>query len=570
MQMAETSRVLRLERSFWHGILSRTIKYYGVMFFAFALALLIGAVFDQTSGGGVDPKIMICGIAFAIAAVLMMFSDHTLGEGLRSSRILYPILNDWLGVGDDELVPEGGKPGRLFAAFLIGAAVGAVSHFVPPLYLVGGFCAVAAVRFILHSPEAGVLLEFFLLPFMGYLPSPTILMAGLVILVWVSYILKYLLGKRTFSFGPLDGAVLIFAVMMLFGGLFSVAGSASLRPAIVLTCFVAAYFPAANLLRSGELIRRAVGVMVIAAVITGAYGCFQYVGGTAADKWLDTEMFSDIAGRVTSTFDNPNVFAEYLVMTIPFAAAVMLSARTAGRRFVSLIGLGLMCAALVFTWSRGAWLGFIAAAALFLLMLSRRTIILFLCGAASIPFLPFILPQSIIQRFLSIGNLADSSTAYRVHIWEAAVKMIRDHFFSGIGVGEPAFRAVYTSYSLSGIESAPHSHSLFFQTVIELGIFGLIALAAVALLFLIRCVTFLGRGGTLSKEDPRARRRKTDTLLTAAGCCGVIAMLIQGLTDYVWYNYRVCLLFWLVIALTSAVIRTGKAEEPEILPDFER
>ena len=37
--------------------------------------------------------------------------------------------------------------------------------------------------------------------------------------------------------------------------------------------------------------------------------------------------------------------------------------------------------------------------------------------------------------------------------------------------------------------------------------------------------------------------------------CGVIAFLAQGLTDYVWYNYRVFALFWMVIGLSVAVIK---------------
>ena len=47
---------------------------------------------------------------------------------------------------------------------------------------------------------------------------------------------------------------------------------------------------------------------------------------------------------------------------------------------------------------------------------------------------------------------------------------------------------------------------------------------------------------------------------------GVFAVLVQGMTDYAWYNYRVYLMFWLIVGLTSAYIRAGRAmlmEMPE-------
>lgn len=49
-------------------------------------------------------------------------------------------------------------------------------------------------------------------------------------------------------------------------------------------------------------------------------------------------------------------------------------------------------------------------------------------------------------------------------------------------------------------------------------------------------------------------------LFSAAGFCGVFAVLLQGVTDYVWYNYRIFLLFWLIIGLTSAIGRTARAD----------
>lgn len=260
-------------------------------------------------------------------------------------------------------------------------------------------------------------------------------------------------------------------------------------------------------------------------------------------------MFEDIRGRVVSMFENPNMLANYLIMLFPLAFAAFLCAKTRNGRY----GTGLIVLAfglcLVFTWSRGAWLGLIIGMLIFLLMWNRRTLGVLLLGLFGLPFLPFILPENIISRFVSIGNIADSSTSYRVSIWRASLKMAGDFFTSGIGVGENAFRQVYPMYSLAGIEAAPHSHNLFLQIQIELGIIGLLLFFAVLFLFAQSSFAYNSCG----------RDRET-RLMAVGGFAGIISALAQGMTDYTWYNYRVYFIFWFVLALTSAYIRVGRSE----------
>ena len=49
-------------------------------------------------------------------------------------------------------------------------------------------------------------------------------------------------------------------------------------------------------------------------------------------------------------------------------------------------------------------------------------------------------------------------------------------------------------------------------------------------------------------------------LITFASLLSVICLLVMGLFDYVWYNYRIFFLFWAVIAIGVACIRIGKKE----------
>lgn len=122
---------------------------------------------------------------------------------------------------------------------------------------------------------------------------------------------------------------------------------------------------------------------------------------------------------------------------------------------------------------------------------------------------------------------------------------------SGIGVGQSAFEEVYPDYALSGIESAPHAHSLFAQILTELGIFGLVVFLLLLLMLFRSAFTLFDRKGMKNKYSHA----------TLALCCGVFALLVNGLTDYIWYNYRIYLCFWIMIGLITAVRRRSAYDD---------
>ena len=105
---------------------------------------------------------------------------------------------------------------------------------------------------------------------------------------------------------------------------------------------------------------------------------------------------------------------------------------------------------------------------------------------------------------------------------------------------------------LSGIETAPHSHNLYLQIFVESGIFVLLLFLILLIVYARYCFTRL--------SSPMERN---DRLLLAGLFCGIIAVLAQGMTDYIWYNYRVFLMFWIVIGLTAALGRMIRREPKE-------
>ena len=288
-------------------------------------------------------------------------------------------------------------------------------------------------------------------------------------------------------------------------------------------------------------------LLLAAGVAVSFYGFYQACHPEQyADIWSDADMFSTISVRVYSTLGNPNLLGEYLLLVIPLTCAMLFAADNWKKRLACLAVIGILGVCLLLTYSRGCYLGLLFAAAVFLVLLDRRFLFL---GILAVALCPLYLPDSVISRFTSIGNLADSSTSYRVRIWLGTLTMLKDFGFSGIGPGYTTFVDVYPFYALHGVY-ASHAHNLFLQLLSDGGIVGL-------LVFLGLMVSFFRMMLTAIRHELDRRAR-----VLQIGCLSAVSgFLVQSLTDYTFYDYRVTLLFFTILGLGVLFTRMGRQEK---------
>ncbi len=500
----------------------------------------------STASAGITANIedIIVPAAALFIGICFIGSHKHLNEALCQSCIMNFLLFRIAGAREEYFRSLPQAAGSTFAASISGIVLGLATIVVDAYFIPLAIVGMIGLLIFYKIPEFGVIFLLFALPFL-----PTMALVGLMMILFGCFLLKYLRGKRIIQFGWIDLCVLMFAVVLFLAGICSASPADSVFHILVFTCFLCGYFLVVNLLRTDIWISRALFAILSSTTLVSLYGVYQNFFGGAATTWQDTDMFSEITGRVVSTFENPNVLAEYLIMCMPIAVACFFCSQKVSLKLSCLFVCGISGSCLIFTWSRGAWLGFLFAMMLFLFMYSQKTLVFMLFGLLAVPFLPFVLPENIVNRFLSIGNLADSSTSYRVHIWEGAWRMLQDYLFGGIGAGVDVFQKIYPRYSLSAIESAPHSHNLYLQILVETGIFGL-------LLFLLFLFTYAKHTFTIYQKPTQGSKRT----YMAAAFCGTLAILAQGMTDYIWYNYRVYLMFWLMIGVTVAIGKTAAAD----------
>lgn len=548
----ETSFILKKLRRAVLRLAYVPLKTYGSFLLSFGIYTLLVYFIKRflPISGNADIDYVFIAIALCVVALPIYFSRISLAEAVRSSKFTSAVFVEAFGYREESFEGYDNKkrvqPG---VAVFFGLLAGLLSFLVHPLSIILFLLLIIIAVLIIINPEIGVLLSIFGLPFFSVSKYPTVVLAILVFITTFSYVIKLVRGKRIFKLDLLDLAVVIFLALTLLSGSITVGGRPSYYAALLSAVLLCGYFLTVNLIRTQKWIHRCVLALLSSGTIVAFIGVAQYLLGKANKDWLDTSYFADISGRVTSLFANPNYLAAYLCIVLPFALYQLAVCKARKERLLSFICIALILACIIFTWSRGAWLAVLVSSLVFLLIFSKKTVRFLWVVAAAVPFLGFVLPKNIVTRFMSIGDLADSSTMYRLYTWRGSVDLLKDYFWGGIGYGTEAFAQLYPMYAYAGIENAVHSHSLYLQILISMGVAGLLCFALVMLFYFQKSFEHLTK--------PASR---DGYLIVLAAMTAVLSMLIMGLFDYVWYNYRIFFLFWVALGMGVACIRIEKRE----------
>ena len=548
----DSSFFVTKSRRIAHYFCSVPLTFYGNFFLFFGIYTIVVyfvKMFLLGMSDG-DSEYVIIGLSLAACSVPMLFARVSLSQALKKSFIFKMVLQDALGFSGDTFDEKRSKVrGRGNYMLLLGLLAGTLTFFVHPTVIILSLVLLIVLGLIATTPEIGVLFTIVSLPFLSFTSNPTLFLCGMVGVTAVFYFLKLVRGKRVFKLELLDTFVLIFGIMIFVSSFFSAGGENSLNTALVTTLLLSGYFLVVNLMRTQAWVKRCIIALIGSATVVAFLGIIEYFFAEGSSQWLDTSLFSDIKLRVVSLFENPNVLSTYLVIIFPFVlAAFCISKNLNEKILLTIVGASLI-ACTVFTWSRGSWVAMIISTLLFFLIYNRKTFRIFGAALIFIPALPIIIPDNVLARLLSITNLTDSSISYRIYVWKGTVEAIKAYFFSGIGFGAEAFANVYPQYAYAGIEGAEHSHSLFLQIFISLGIMGVILLCVILFLSFQKFFEYT--------KKPENRDSKIYIIAVIAS---VLAAIIMGVFDYIWYNYRVFYVFWIVIAIGVAFVRVGNYE----------
>ena len=369
---------------------------------------------------------------------------------------------------------------------------------------------------------------------------PTMLLAVLVLGTFLLYFIQLFLGRVKAQKTTMVSVLLgLFAVCILYAGMTSYAFPTALLSMALFLILMAVFFVAKDAVDTEEKLDFVLWVLISMGALIALYAVYQYIVGVEMDAaWVDAESF-DITTRAYATFTNPNVLGEYLILVGSLAAGMMWKMRNWVGKLYYTACFGVICLGLVATGSRGAMLGLMFSAGLFVLLSEKRLIPL---GIVLLLLMPFILPASLWARLASSVPMSDSSSLYRMSIYSASLDIIGHYWQTGIGIG--AFNQIYPLFSLEAA-NAYHSHNLFLQEFIELGIVGFSILVLLFLFFFQKLYSSM-----------RVVPKRFQFLLGAV-FGGFGGLLLQGITDHLWFDYKIVLFFWCFIGLGMAAVRVG-------------
>lgn len=293
-------------------------------------------------------------------------------------------------------------------------------------------------------------------------------------------------------------------------------------------------------------------------------GIIQNISGLEfTASWQDLSYVNpeDVLTRVYGTLlpYNPNLYAGYLTAGISASFCLMLLTINKRMYKIAVIPfiLFLITAYAIFiSGCRGAYialfviiLGIISASFqyIFFDLKNKKTMNLWKFTVSSFVALSaafILLNKSILHRIMSIFILrGDSSTSFRMNVYNSAFQMLHDNFLCGIGAGNKVFREIYGLYMLSGFD-ALSCYSVFLEIAVESGIF--------ALLFHLLFLFSLIKDSVIKFISSKDFTTKA-VIFTAS--ISVIAVSVHGFADTVYFRPQIQYVFWTMVAILTVSIK---------------
>lgn len=329
-----------------------------------------------------------------------------------------------------------------------------------------------------------------------------------------------------------------------------------LRKVVYFLSVLPLFWVAADIFRENKFKVKALKIIIISGTLAALLGIVQfalqfvigldaelkyarilspYFLGQAFGKLVESNpsWLVNVSGktlmRAFGFFPDPHSFSFFASMCFFIALGYFFYGK--GGRFRIFAGLGSVMAllAVLFSFSRGAYLGVLAGAIFFTVICVGRSgylekILIALSIAALVLFLFY--SGAVSERLTSAFNLKEGSNIERMKNWEEAVEIIKDYPLMGVGLGNYAAEIEPTI----GERSSIYAHNLFFDIAAETGILN-------GLIFLLLIFISIFRGV------------RSGSSIGLGLSASLVYFLVHGIFDTPLYSPQVLVILLIVLAL---------------------
>ncbi len=300
--------------------------------------------------------------------------------------------------------------------------------------------------------------------------------------------------------------------------------------------------------------------VVFGGSVLALYALVDFIdrGGTWRDRYVRAQAFGS----------DYNWLSTYMVMMIPVAAGLLVTARLAWIRATSVLALMLAGAAQLFSYTRGGWLGHAAQGVTLALMIGGRRLALVVLGLMGVIGVGLVVAS---QAGFQTDTVAAKTVDTRLTVWAIGLSEVATHPVVGIGYGNNSFIKKFPDYAPAKQDQLPERdriipamHNTFLMVTLGSG---LPALWCFVWIFVALLRQLIPISWAAEKGDAYS--------MMAAGIgLAVIGLAVRNLFDYMFMG-SLAHLFWLLAAVgitLTAPSRVGSslgqkpAESPSSLP----
>jgi len=261
---------------------------------------------------------------------------------------------------------------------------------------------------------------------------------------------------------------------------------------------------------------------------------------------LSQSLTHGIDFRARGTMSIYMTFAGLLMLVDLMTVAQLLFRTHRLQMFWAVPALLIITAALLMTQTRSAWCGLIAGCCV---IFGLRNKVFLLALPLVVLVVLLLIPQTIKIRALSILDRREITAQERLSMWSSGLRIIRDHPWTGIGMG--AMARIYPRYREPDSPVNPtrrigHLHNNVIQVAAERGLLGLACWLWIWLAYGYQTWRIYGR---LGPEDTRAKA------LVVGSLASVIGFHIEGLFEHTFGDSEVITLTYFLMALPFVVQR---------------
>jgi len=344
---------------------------------------------------------------------------------------------------------------------------------------------------------------------------------------------------------PLNIPIAAFLAVAAIGVIMAVDFKHSLKGYMTLG-WISIFFLTINNVKDVTRFKKLIRLLILFTTIAGAYAIFQHF--TRTDFFGNIKHLNLAFARSPGFFNSPMTFGNYVLLLLPVVIGMSSYARLGKERWVLLASGLIILAAIIFTYTRGVWLGLIGGL-IFMAILRSKKMLLFVligilvCSLSVVVFPSLGLARRVMETFKSGRPVGD-----RIYLLDGGLRIIRDYPITG--VGWEGFRKVYPRYKSPEAGTVGcNAHNNFIDVAVDSGLLGL--------------GIFIWLLLTIYKVGFQIFKRLDDGYFKgiAWGFLGSFtAFLIAGLSQYNFGDSEVVMLFYFLLGMVMVIPRIVEAK----------